>query len=103
VYHDWEVDVNERTWERLGAAGGLLSAVLLLAGLFIVPVPRGVGDNGAAIARYFADNRAAVQFTALVVTLSAVAFLWFVGHLRHLLQRAEAGVEALRRWCLSRA
>jgi hypothetical protein len=86
--------MNERKWERLGAAGGLASALLLLVGLAVTSVPRGLGGDAAAIARYFGDNRLAVRFTALLVTAGAVMLLWFVGHLRHLLQRAEGGAEA---------
>lgn len=83
--------MTERRWERLGAASGLVSVSLLLVTLFIIrPLP----DDAAGIVAYFADNRTRMQVAALMVTFGAVVFLWFVGHLRHLLQRAEHGAEA---------
>lgn len=88
--------MNERTWERLGAASGLLAAVLLLVGILLIPLPVTVGLGGDPLltASYFAENRLRIQLVVLLATLAAVVFLWFVGHLRHLLQRAEGGVEA---------
>lgn len=84
--------MTERQWEQLGAASGLVSVSLLLVSLLLNPLR--VGDDAAAIVGYFADNRTRVQLAALLVTLGAVVFLWFVGHLRHLLQRAEHAAEA---------
>jgi hypothetical protein len=88
----WGVAMTERSWERLGAGAGLVSAFLLLVGMLITPT--GVGDDAASIARYFSGNGTRVRLAALLVTLSGVLLLWFVAHLRHLLQRAEGGVEA---------
>lgn len=84
--------MTERVWERLGAASGLVSVSLLLVSVFISR-PLRSGD-AAGIVRYFADNRTRVQLAAVLVTLGVVLSLWFVGHLRHVLQRAEHGAEA---------
>jgi hypothetical protein len=86
--------MNERSWERFGAASGLLSAILLAAGVLVVPPMRGLSVTPMTINTYFADNATRVSVSALLVTLAAVVFLWFVGHLRHVLQRAEGGAEA---------
>ncbi|MFI0467288.1 hypothetical protein ACH347_24695 [Saccharopolyspora sp. 5N102] len=85
--------MNERAWERAGAASGLVAAVLLLASLFLNPTAP-TGDEPVLTFFYVAGNRATVVLAALLATLAAVVFLWFVGHLRHLLQRAEGGAEA---------
>jgi hypothetical protein len=82
----------ERNWERLGAGAGLVSAFMLLLGMLITPP--GVGANTASIARYYSENGTSVRPAALLITISGVLLLRFVAHLRHLLQRAEGGVEA---------
>lgn len=87
--------MNERIWERLGAASGLVAAVVLVVGILLPPLPTTVaGADALRIALYFAENRVAIQVAVLLVTLAAVVFLWFVAHLRHVLQRAEGGEEA---------
>ncbi|MGW3469607.1 hypothetical protein ACWDKQ_14305 [Saccharopolyspora sp. NPDC000995] len=85
--------MNERAWERAGAASGLAAAVLLLASLFLNPSAP-TGEEPVLTFFYVAANRVTVSLAALFGTLAAVVFLWFVGHLRHLLQRAEGGTEA---------
>lgn len=86
--------MNERLWERLGAGSGLFAAVVLLVGMLLVPMPVGLADDPLAIASYFAENRVEIQVAVLLVSMGAVVSLWFVAHLRHVLQRAEGGEEA---------
>lgn len=86
--------MNERSWERLGAASGLAAAVLLLVGFLLAPSPPGLEARAATIIQYLDDRRATVLASCLLMTLAVMAFLWFVAHLRHVLQRAESGVEA---------
>lgn len=85
--------MNERAWERIGAGSGLAAAVLLVVSLFLSPAGPS-GDDPVVTFFYVASHRGTVLWSALLATLSAVVFLWFVGHLRHLLQRAEGGSEA---------
>ncbi|MBB5158551.1 hypothetical protein [Saccharopolyspora phatthalungensis] len=85
--------MNERTWERMGAGSGLVAAVLLLVSLLLHPAAP-TAEEPVLTFFYIAANRGTVLLTALLATLAGVVFLWFVGHLRHLLQRAEGGVEA---------
>ncbi|MEV0698939.1 hypothetical protein AB0I53_13620 [Saccharopolyspora sp. NPDC050389] len=85
--------MNERAWERAGAASGLLAAVLLLVSLFLNPSAP-TGEEPVLTFFYVAGHQGTVLLAALLATLAAVVFLWFVGHLRHLLQRAEGGAEA---------
>jgi len=40
-------------------------------------------------------HRRAILTSQMLGTLAVVAFVWFLGHLRHVLQRAEGGAEAL--------
>ncbi|MFI7441865.1 hypothetical protein [Nonomuraea indica] len=86
--------MKERTWERLGAAGGLAAAVLLLLAFVMVMNPPELTTGPGSILRYLEDRRTAILTASMLVTVAAVAFLWFVAHLRHVLQRAEGGAEA---------
>lgn len=86
--------MQERSWERLGAMSGLVSAVLLAAGIVVVPPMVGLDATSTTINQYLANNAMRVRISALLVTLAVLTFLWFVGHVRHVLQRAEGGVEA---------
>ncbi|MGP4016924.1 hypothetical protein [Saccharopolyspora sp. 5N708] len=85
--------MNERAWERAGAISGLAAAVLLLVSLFLNPLPP-TSEEPVLAFFYVAANRSTVLLSALLATVAGVVFLWFVGHLRHLLQRAEGGAEA---------
>jgi hypothetical protein len=86
--------MNERRWERLGASMGIAFFVLIVASAVIAPAPPKVNDSLVSILDYFAGNYARLLAGAVLATLAALAFLWFVGHLRHVLQRAERGAEA---------
>jgi hypothetical protein len=68
--------------------------VLLAAAIFVLPPARGTDMSYAAIAQYAADNATLIRISGLLATLAMVSFVWFVGHLRHVLQRAEGGAEA---------
>jgi hypothetical protein len=86
--------MNERRWERLGASMGIAFFVLIVASALVAPAPPRIDDSLASITDYYADNYARLLVGAVLGTLGALAFLWFIGHLRHVLQRAEGGAEA---------
>ncbi|GAA2912360.1 hypothetical protein GCM10010517_78910 [Streptosporangium fragile] len=86
--------MDERSWERVGAASGLAAAMLLVVAFVVAPGAPGLDARTAAVVGYLGDRRAGILTASLLVTLAAVAFLWFVAHLRHVLQRAEGGAEA---------
>lgn len=87
--------MNERRWEQLGAAAGVGFVIALLLSFFIVPTPPHIDASTAKIAKWFTDNRTRQLWSAMLVLPAVVLFLWFLGHLRHVLNRAEGGVEAL--------
>ena len=87
--------MDERRWERLGAAYGVVFAVLLLASLFVAPVPPHIDDSVGKITSYFADNRIRIMTGQMIGTAAVIPFLLFVGHLRHVMDRSERGTEAL--------
>jgi hypothetical protein len=87
--------MSERQWEQVGAAAGIGFVALLLASVFIAPAPPHIDASTSKILTYYADHRTALLNGAMLNGLGAILFLWFLGHLRHVLQRAEGGVEAL--------
>jgi len=87
--------MDENRWERYGAAAGIAFAVLVLISFFMVPSPPHVDAGFRKIGDYYANHRRAILTSNVIGTFGALAFIWFLGHLRHVLNRAEGGVEAL--------
>jgi hypothetical protein len=87
--------MTERQWERVGAASGIGFVALLLVSVFVAPSPPHIDASTAKILTYYSDHRTALLTGAMLGGLAGIFFLWFLGHLRHVLQRAEGGVEAL--------
>src|SRR5438270_12975968 len=87
--------LDENGWERYGAASGVIFVIALIATLFMVPIPPHIDASTAKITSYYADHHNAVVTAGWTGIVAAIAFLWFLGHLRHVLNRAEGGAEAL--------
>jgi hypothetical protein len=87
--------MDENRWERYGAAAGVAFAVLVLISFFMLPSPPHVNAGFRKIGDFYANHRKAVLTSNVLGTFGALAFIWFLGHLRHVLNRAEGGVEAL--------
>jgi hypothetical protein len=87
--------MDESMWERYGATAGIVFVVLLVGSLFFAPAPPHVDASAKKIGEYFGDHRKAILTQQMMSTFAIVFFIWFVGHLRHVLQRAEGGTEAL--------
>src|SRR6266540_5964759 len=82
-------------WQRLGASSAIAWFVLLLGNFAVVPIPPGINDSTSVIGAYFSNNYGRMQLNAVLGALSGMALLWFAGHLRLLLQRADASAETL--------
>ncbi len=87
--------MNENRWEQAGAAAGIVFVALILASIFVVPSAPHINASFVNIASYYVSNRGGLLTSALLGTFGSLFFLWFVAHLRHVLQRAEGGSEAL--------
>jgi hypothetical protein len=87
--------MDENRWERYGAAAGLAFALLVLISFFMLPSPPHVNASFRKIGDFYANHRKAVLTSNVLGTFGVLAFIWFLGHLRHVLNRAEGGVEAL--------
>lgn len=86
--------MNEKRWEQAGATAGIATVLLLVVSTFLVPqVPR-LDSPTAKFVTWISSHRRGEE-TAMVLGLFASGLLvWFVSHLRHVLQRAEGGAEA---------
>lgn len=87
--------MNETKWERYGAGAGIAFVVLLVVGTFIVPMAPHIDASNGRIVSYVADHRHGLITSMLLGCAATLAFLWFTGLLRHVLQRSESGAEAI--------
>lgn len=85
--------MNERTWERFGAASGIAFFALVLAAVFVPPVPPTATASASEITSYYGAYGSRVLLAGVFGSLAAMALVWFAAHLRHVLQRAEGGAE----------
>jgi hypothetical protein len=87
--------MNEKTWERVGAGAGLVFVVLQLGGTFLYPQQPRIDSSATTTIRWVHDNRTALQAGMVLGLFAVIALVWFVGHLRHVLERAEGHAEAV--------
>jgi len=87
--------MSERQWERLGAAAGVVFVVALIVSGFMAPQPPHLDASSAKILRYYNDHTTAILASGMIGAFAGVFFLWFLGHMRHVMQRSEGGAEAL--------
>jgi hypothetical protein len=71
---------NDR-WARVGAAGGIVFVLLLVAGLIFGPGldPPSMDDNANHVTRYVTDNHAGIQAVGALDFAAGFAFLFFLG------------------------
>jgi hypothetical protein len=87
--------MSERQWERLGSATGIGFVVAMIVSVFLAPAPPHIDASTSEILDYVTGHRTALLSSAVVGAVAALLFLVFLGHLRHVLQRSESGVEAI--------
>jgi hypothetical protein len=79
----------------MGAGAGMLAVLLFLASGFVAPQAPRIDAGTATIARYVEDNAARLLTGQVLGVLAIGVFIMFLGHMRHVLARAEGGVESL--------
>lgn len=85
----------ESLWDRLGAASGILFALLTIASIFTAPQPPKAGDEIEVILPYYAHHRSGVLTSAYLIGLALIFFLIFLASLYTLLRNAEGGTGRL--------
>jgi hypothetical protein len=85
--------MDTRLREQLGAAMGLVTAVLFGVSFVIglKPQPPGLDAGALPIAVFVAKNQDALRVELLLNTVAMLAFLWFLGSVRAGLRTAEGG------------
>jgi len=87
--------MNENRWERLGAGAGIAFVVLQLGATFLYPQPPRIDSSPATTLRWVHDHRTALQVGMVLGLFAVIALVWFVGHLRRVLERAEGHAEVV--------
>ncbi len=84
-------------WERWAPASGIVYAVLVVVGLFLLVIEEIDGDSDEEILSYFADggNRAMQLAGSFLVAVGVLFFLVFVSTLRNRLRSVEPESESL--------
>lgn len=73
--------MRTETWDRLAAAGGLVSVILFIVGWLIYGNGPTVADDPVAILGFFSDNPDQVVWSMFVQGLGTLAMIWFMAAL----------------------
>jgi len=87
--------MDDRTLERIGALTGVAFVILTLLSAFMYPQQPRVDSSPTTTLAWVHAHRTALQAGMILGLFAAGVFVWFVGHLRHVLDRAEGGAESL--------
>jgi len=83
--------MDDKTWERYGALGGIWFFVLALIGGIAVGAPPSRTDSAADIAKYYADKDTALQVGAFLAAIGIIGLAWWFGTLWKTMTAAEGG------------
>ncbi len=83
--------MNDKTWERYGALGGVWFVVLVVIGGIAAGAPPSRTDPAADIAKHYADHADGLQLGAFLGALGIIGLVWWFGTLWRAMTNAEAG------------
>lgn len=82
--------MSRLAWDRIGASTGIVSVLLFAAAFAIAAEAPPLGQtNDAAIRSFLVDHSLRLRAASLVLSLSSLFLLWFLGTLRSSLIAAE--------------
>jgi len=87
--------MEERTWERIGALAGIAFVVLGILATFLYPQQPRIDSTPAKTLAWLHGHRTGIQTGIVLGTFGAGLFVWFAGHLRNVLSRAEHGANRI--------
>lgn len=87
--------MDDKTWERYGALGGVWFVVLAVVGSIIAGNPPSRTDSPAEIAAHYLDKSTEIQVSAFLTALGVIGFVWWFGTLWRAMTRAEDGAPRL--------
>ena len=74
--------------DRLAASSGFVFLALYIVAMFVVPKPPSLSSPNAKVAAYYIEHHRAGLVQTVLLGLSAIAFLWFIGSLAALIRNA---------------
>ncbi len=74
--------------DRLAASSGFLFLALYIVAMFVVPKPPSLSSSNAQVAAYYVQHHRAGLVQTVLLGLSAIAFIWFIGSLAALIRNA---------------
>lgn len=83
--------MNEKQWEQLGAATGIVFVVLLVISVLGTPMPPDLNEPSLKFAQWFKDHQDGIRTATFIGVIASFFFLWFLGSLRSFLRDAEGG------------
>jgi len=83
--------MDDRKWERWGALGGILFAILVSVAALLPGTPPKPNDSVGKVAKWVADNGDQIRVAGYAGALAIVPFFWWLGSLWRMLRRAEGG------------
>jgi hypothetical protein len=87
--------MNDKTWARYGALGGIWFVVLMVIGVIVAGAPPSRNDPASEIAKFYADNDSAIQLMACLAALGVIGLVWWFGTLWRDMADAEGGTPRL--------
>ncbi len=74
--------------DRLAASSGFVFLIFYVAAMFVVPKPPSLSSPNAKVAAYYVEHHRGGLVQTVLLGLSAIAFIWFVGSLAALIRNA---------------
>lgn len=87
--------MEQKGWHRHAPLTGVLFVVLVVAAFIVGGETPDLEDSPLKILKFYNDNDSEQMFAAALLAWGSVAFLFFLGVLRSVLQAAEGGVARL--------
>ena len=82
--------MDDKTWEKYGALGGIWFVVFAVVGSLLAGAPP-ARDDAAEIAEWFVDNDGAIQTGAFLSGIGVIGLVWWFGTLWRAMRRAGDG------------
>jgi len=83
--------MDDTTWERYGALGGILFIIVTLVGAFLPGSPPMTSDSVREMAKFVVDKGDEIRIAGYLGAVAVIPFFWFLGSLWRLLRRGEGG------------
>jgi hypothetical protein len=87
--------MDDSKWERWGALGGIVFAILTVAAALLPGSPPNTSDSTADMVKFVVDKGDEIRIAGYLGAIAVVPFFWFLGSLWRLLRRDEAGAPRL--------